>query len=143
LTLLDAYALVALVADEPAAGEVEDLLRAGDARAVVINLAESIDVAQRVHGYDQSDVRGVLEPLVIGGALEPIASDDEVAWAAADLRGRYYDRRTRALSLADCFLLAHALAGEEIATSDPPLAEVAREEGVVVVALPGSDGKRP
>ena len=143
MILLDAYALVALVAEEPAADEVEGLLRAGDARVVVINLAEAVDVARRVHEYDPGDVRRALEPLLIGGALEAVPSDEDIAWAAAELRSRHYDKKTCALSMADCFLLAHAVAGEEIATSDPPLAHVAREEGIGVVTLPDSHGARP
>lgn len=143
MTLLDAYALVALVADEPAAGEVEDLLRVGDARVVVVNLAETIDVVQRVHGYDQGEVRVVLEPLLLDGTLEAVVSTEVEAWLAADVRSRHYDKKGRAVSIADCFLLAHGLSGEVIATSDPPLADVARDEGVDVVALPDSGGTRP
>ena len=143
MTLLDAYALVALVADEPAASEVEDLVRAGDASVVVVNLAEAVDIAQRVHGYDHSDVRAALEPLLLAGALKAVSSGEEIAWSAAELRTRHYDKKSRALSMADCFLLAHALEGEDIATSDPPLAQVARDEGLVVIALPDSDGSRP
>jgi hypothetical protein len=46
--------------------------------------------------------------------------------------------------MADSFLLAHALTdGGPIATSDPPIAAVARGEGVDVVGLPDSSGKRP
>jgi PIN domain nuclease of toxin-antitoxin system len=39
LTLLDAYALVAFLANEPAADEVEALLRAGDTGVTVGNFA--------------------------------------------------------------------------------------------------------
>jgi predicted nucleic acid-binding protein len=143
LTLLDAYALVALVADEPAADEVEELLRAGDSKVVIVNLAEAIDISQRVLGYDSGEVRSALEPLLLAGALEAISSDEQTAWSAAELRARHYDRKTCALSMADCFLLAHALAGEAIATADPPFAAAARAEGIDVVALPDAGGNRP
>lgn len=144
MTLLDAYALVALTVDEPAAGEVETLLRKGHARVVVTNLAEAIDVSQRVHGLTADDVRTVLEPLVLTEALTVVASQEPDAWLAAQLRARHYERRTRALSLADCFLLVHALADESpIATADPPLADAARSEGVRVIALPDSAGIKP
>lgn len=143
MTLLDAYALVAFVADEPAAEEVEGLLRAGGTRVVVANLAEAIDVSQRVHGVAGEEVRAALEPL-LDESLVPVVSEQAHAWWAADLRRRHYDRRKRALSLTDCFLLAHALeANEEIATADPPLAEAARLDGVGVVALPDRAGERP
>ena len=143
MTLLDAYALVALVADEPAAGEVEMLVRTGEAKVVTVNLAEAVDVSQRVHGYPGDDVRAALEPLLLAGDLGVVVSREEEAWSAAELRARHYDRRRRPLSLADCFLLAHGLAGERVATSDRPLAEAARAEGVEVVALPDSKGERP
>jgi PIN domain nuclease of toxin-antitoxin system len=50
MTLLDAYAVLALLVDEPASAEVEAILDAGGARVVVVNLAEAVDVTQRVHG---------------------------------------------------------------------------------------------
>jgi predicted nucleic acid-binding protein len=60
------------------------------------------------------------------------------------LRVKYFNKKASALSMADCFLLAHALTdGGPIATSDPPIAAVARGEGVDVVGLPDSSGKRP
>jgi predicted nucleic acid-binding protein len=66
------------------------------------------------------------------------------AWLADDMRSRHYDKKTKTLSLADCLLLAHAiLAGDAIATADPPLAAVARVEGLDVIALPDSSGERP
>jgi uncharacterized protein with PIN domain len=142
--LLDAYALVALIADEAAAGEVETILRADEARVVVVNLAEAVDIAARVHGIADADIRGALEPLLLGRALSAAVSDEPQAWLAAELRTRYYQRRDCALSMADCFLLAHALTdGDAIATSDPPLAAVARAEGVNVAGLPDSAGTRP
>jgi predicted nucleic acid-binding protein len=144
VTFLDAYALVALTVDEPAADEVEDLLRRGDARVAVVNFAEAVDVSRRTHGLAADEVRRALEPLLLGGALASVGSGEPHAWLAADLRARHYDRRNRALSLADCFLLAQALtASDGIATADPVLAEAARAEAVAVVALPDSAGRRP
>jgi predicted nucleic acid-binding protein len=141
---LDAYALVALVADEPAAGEVEAILRGGGCRVVVVNLAEAIDICGRVHGLPGDEVRRALEPLFLGGILEAAASGEEDAWSAARIRGTHYDRRDRQLSLADCLLLAHATrTGDRIATADPPLASVGRMEGCEVIALPDSSGVRP
>lgn len=143
MTLLDAYALVALIAEEPAADEVEELLRAGDCGVVVANLAEAVDICSRIHGLDQRAIRQALDP-ILGDSLTVIVSADAEAWQAAALRSAYYDRQTSALSLADCLLLAHAtLSGDAIATSDPPLAEAARAEGVDVEPLPDSSGTRP
>jgi predicted nucleic acid-binding protein len=144
VTFLDAYALVALIGDEPAADEVEAILREGEARVVVVNLAEAVDISQRVHHLSAVDVRAALEPLLLGRVLATAVSDEPQGWLAADLRSKHFDQKTRALSMADCFLLAHALTdGGPIATSDPPLAAVARDESVDVVALPDSTGNRP
>jgi uncharacterized protein with PIN domain len=141
--LLDAYALVALLADEPAGDEVEALLREGGCRVVVVNLAEAIDISQRVHGISAADVRQALEPLFLDGALSAIVSEESDGWLAAELRGKYYDKDQQ-LSMADCFLLAHAIgSAQPIATSDPPVANVARSEGAVVMALPDSSGAQP
>lgn len=142
MTFLDAYALVALLADEPAATEVEELLRDGS-RVVVMNLAETVDISQRVHGISSGEVRAVLEPLFVDETLSLVVSEEAEAWSAAGLRIGYYGKDAQ-LSMADCFLLAHAAAvGEPIATADPPLANVARSEGIDVIALPDSSGTRP
>ncbi len=142
MTLLDAYALVALLADEPAANDVERLLRGGDCGIVLVNLAEAIDVTQRVHRFSSADVRTAVEPL-LGEALTVVVPTEEEAWRAADIRRRRYDRRASPLSLADCFLLATATVDDSIATADPPLALTARDEGLRVIGLPDSTGGKP
>jgi uncharacterized protein with PIN domain len=142
VTLLDAYALVALLADEPAASEVEALLYAGEAGVAVVNLAETIDVSARVHGIPEAELRAVLEPL-LGTVVSVVVQDESAAWRAAELRGRYYDRRSCPLSLADCFLLAEAGPDDAVASSDPAVCSVAREEGLGVIALPDAAGVRP
>jgi predicted nucleic acid-binding protein len=143
LTLLDAYALIALLADEPAADEVEDLLREGNCRVVVVNLAEAADISQRVHGLTRDELQATLRPLFLGDVLSALRSEEGDAWRAAELRIRHYHRKDRPLSLADCFLLAHAAAGESLATADPPLAAAARTEGIEVIALPDRADSRP
>jgi PIN domain nuclease of toxin-antitoxin system len=142
VTLLDAYALVALLADEPAAGEVEELLYTGGAGVAVVNLAEAIDVSARVHGIPAAELRASLEPL-LGTAVAVVVQDESAAWRAAGLRRRYYDRRSCPLSLADCLLLASAGADDAVATADPAVCSVARCEGFSVVPLPDSTGARP
>ncbi|HEV8603246.1 MAG TPA: PIN domain-containing protein [Gaiellaceae bacterium] len=144
MTFLDAYALVALIADEPAAEEVERILREGETRVVILNLAEAIDISQRVHGLPHEKIRGAIEPLLLSNALSAAVSDEPEAWLAAELRAKHFKKKTSALSMADCFLLAHALTdGGAIATTDPPLATLARAEGVDLVPLPDSSGRRP
>jgi uncharacterized protein with PIN domain len=136
VTFLDAYALVALLADEPAADEVEAILSDGGARVVVVNLAEAVDVSQRVHGLPKDAVRAALEPLLLARVLSAAVSDEAHAWSAAEIRAEHYDRKTKALSMADCFLLAHALADAvPVATSDPAIALAARALSVEVIGL--------
>jgi predicted nucleic acid-binding protein len=141
---IDAYALIALIAGEPAAGEVEALLRTGDVQMPLVNLAEVVDVLQRRCGFSVADIRHAIEPLELAGVLSIVASGRRHAWFAGALRATHYDGRTQPVSLADCFLLAHAVADDDqIVTSDGPLAAAARAEGVDVVALPSTTGKRP
>ena len=141
MILLDAYPLVALLADEPAAEEVERLLRDEDARVTVFNLAEAVDVTQRVHGLAADEVRAALEPL-LGDVIRVVAQDENAAWRAGEIRMRYYDRRTCPLSLADCFLLAAAAPDDQVATVDPSLAETARNERIAVIELREGGRKR-
>ena len=144
MTLIDAYGLVALLAEETAADEVEALLRGGDCRVAAVNLAEAIDVCQRHHGHSAGDVRTALEPLILAKTLAVAASDERDAWLTADLRAKHYDRKRCAVSIADCLLLAHSLSADEpVATADPALAAVARSEGATVIALPDRAGRRP
>jgi predicted nucleic acid-binding protein len=144
VTFLDAYALVAFIGGEPAAPEVRELLRARDTHVIVVNLAEALDALQRVHGVGADEVREVLDPLLLDRTLSIAVSEESDAWLTASLRARHYDRKSCAVSVPDCFLLAHALAGDgRIATADPAVVAAARVEGVRVVPLPDSTGARP
>ena len=68
----------------------------------------------------------------------------ELARVAGVLRARHYRRHHCEVSLGDCFALALAKQRQApLATSDPDLASVAREESVEVLGLPDSRGKRP
>ncbi len=142
MILLDAYALIALAANEPAAVEVERLLREGGSAVTSVNLAEAIDVTQRVRGLPSEDVRSALEPLM-GETVRVLPQDEDDAWRAAELRLRHYDRTTSPLSLADCFLLGAAGPDDSIATSDPPLANAARAEAIEILPLADSSGRLP
>jgi PIN domain nuclease of toxin-antitoxin system len=143
MVILDAYALVAFLNDEPAADEVEALIHDGDAAIGVVNLAEAVDVAGRVHGVPEADIRAAIEPLVGARSLSILVPSTTTVWRAAGLRAAFYARRRRELSLADCFLIAGAGAGDRIATADPPVADVVRQLGLALVALPDTDGIRP
>ncbi len=130
-TLLDAYALIALLAKEPAEPEVKRLLRAEDASMPSVNLAEALDYLERREGIGAEDLRALIEPLPI--RVLPLS--ESIAWDAAALRARHYRRRGRAVSIADCVLVASAEHGDAIATNDPAVLEIARSEGKNVLEL--------
>ncbi|MFN8176110.1 MAG: PIN domain-containing protein [Solirubrobacteraceae bacterium] len=140
--MLDAFALVALALDEPAAGEVEALIRRGTCSVSAVNLAEALDQLGRVHGHTQEALRAAFGP-ILGEAVVVLGVDEPTAWASAELRRRHHRRRHSELSLADCVALATAAAAGAIATADPPLAAAARAEGIDVIALPDSEGRVP
>ena len=133
--LLDAFALIALLAEEPAADEVEALLRAGEAAITAVNLAEALDVLQRVQGIPRERLQAVTMPLV-GERMKLVPIDERIARDAADIRARRYHRTRAPLSLADCILLAATGASDALATADAPLIRVAEAENVQVRTLP-------
>ncbi len=132
--LLDAFALIALLAEEPAAGEVEALLRRGDAAITGINLAEALDVLQRVQGISRERLEAVTVPLV-SDRMTLLAIDERIARDAADIRARYYHRTRAPISLADCILLAATGEDDALATADGPLIRVAEAENLKVRKL--------
>lgn len=135
MTLLDAYAVIAFLVGGPAASQVRALLREGDAGVATANLAEALDVSQRVHGLMADRASEVLEPLLSG----PLASrplDLAIARRAATIRATHYHRPSRPISLADAILIASTGEGDRIATADPDVLAVARVEGLATVPLP-------
>jgi PIN domain nuclease of toxin-antitoxin system len=137
--VLDAYALIAAARNEPAAPEVERLLRLGDCTISAVNLAELIDRLCRLDGATIEEVAGFVTPLVAKHlTVTPVS--EETAWKAGIIRSRFYSKRSP-LSLADSFLLATAEPGDEIATSDPEIAGAAKELGLELVGLPDSSGR--
>ncbi len=82
--------------------------------------------------------------LLEAGGLQVIPVDGDIGIDAGQLHARFYDRRTSPLSMADCVALATARSFDDpLATSDPPLATAARAEGVEIVPLPDTQGRRP
>jgi predicted nucleic acid-binding protein len=136
MTLLDAYALVAFLVGGPATTEVRGLLREGEAHVATANLAEALDVAQRVHGLPIPRAMAVLEP-VLATALGAVPLGVDVALRAARIRAAHYHRVSRPISLADAILVASAGVGDRIATADPDVLAVAEAEGIPTIALPG------
>jgi PIN domain nuclease of toxin-antitoxin system len=141
-TLLDAYALLAFLRDEPAADEVAEILRGDDVAIVSANLAEVVDQLMRRAQIERSVITEALSP-VLDERLVVLPVGGQVAWTAAEVRAQHYRRKDAELSLADCLLIASAADGDAIATSDAPVAETARARGILVVGLPDSAGRRP
>ncbi|MGC8635331.1 MAG: PIN domain-containing protein [Candidatus Limnocylindrales bacterium] len=145
MTVLDAQALVAFLTGEPAAGEVAALLRDPGDPAVIsaVNAAETLDVLVRIKGRTPEEVAERLDWLTAAG-LVVVPVDDAIARHGGRLRAKHYDRAQRPVSMADCMALATALArGDRLATSDAPLATMARAEGCTVAPLADSRGARP
>ncbi len=135
MTLLDAYALVAFLVGGPAAPHVRAVLREGDAAVASTNLAETLDVAQRVHGLQISRAMEILEPL-LDASLATVTLDLAIARRAAEIRARHYHRSTCPISLADAILIASTGLGDRLATADPHVLQVAREQNIESLALP-------
>lgn len=141
MVLLDASALIAHLRDDPAAAEVDHLIRTRETSMVVVNAAEVIDKTLRDTGIDPARLEAVLEPLF--AELLPLrAVESAAASRAGGLRAKHYDRVHSPLSLADCLLLAAAGGNDQIASSDRALLEAASAEGIAVLPLPDSSGGR-
>ena len=142
MILLDANALIALLTDEPAAGEVAELLRDNECATPASCLSEVVDRLIRRISVRPEDVVDRLEPL-IDASLGILPIENRVGWLAGELRGVHYARGSEDLSLADCILLAVAEPDDRLATADRALATVARKLEVEVIPLPDSKGNRP
>ena len=129
--ILDAYAVIAYLAGERAADEVEQLLRSIDdrPRITAVNAGEVVDRLTRAAGLDLGRVLDELRGLRDGG-VEILAVDAFDGMCAGSLRQKFYDRRTAPLSLADCIALTAALRYRQpLATADPALATAAPQHG--------------
>lgn len=137
--ILDSYAVLAFLRDEPAAPHVQRLLVGHPgASLTALGVAEVLDRLIRLGPMDEEEA--VLDLAQLGLA-EPASLDPRIAMAAGLLRARHYQRTTCAVSLADCVAAETArLDTTRLATSDPHLLDVCAAEGIGVEPLPGSDG---
>jgi PIN domain nuclease of toxin-antitoxin system len=133
-TVLDAYALIALRLDEPAAEEVERILRGGDAAVTSVNYGEALDRLVRGRRIPEPRVRAGFEPL-LDSSLRRIAVGFPLAESAARLRAKHYHRERQPLSLADYICIAAAGSDGAVATADETMLAVAEAEGVGTVPL--------
>ncbi len=138
MTVLDAYAVIAYLRDEPAADEVGPLLEAGDAMLTAVGLGEVLDHLVRLAGADEEEAALDLAQL---GLLDAIAVDSAVGAAAGRLRARRYHRTRCSVSMVDCIAAEAARhRRDRLATSDPHLLDICDAEGIDAIVLPGSDG---
>jgi len=143
IAVLDATALIATLNDEPAGAEVLDVIRHRAAAISAANLAEAIDILVGRHHVDEALLRSVLGP-VLGESVTVVAIDESIAWAAAAIRARRHHRSRSPLTLGDCLLLATAASHDgRVRTSDRDVIAAARAEGLEVIPLPDSAGRRP
>jgi len=142
VTILDAQAVIALLREEAAAEEVGRLV-ASPTMLSALNAAEVLDQMVRVFGHDAADIHADLARLQRGGLwFAPVT--DEVGILAGQLRARHYHRTRRAVSLADCVAAATALTEKQpLATADPALVAMVRDQGGQVHALPDTGGNMP
>ncbi|MGQ0779141.1 MAG: PIN domain-containing protein [Pseudonocardiales bacterium] len=142
MTVLDAYAVISFLRDEPAADEVATLLR-GPTLLPSVNQAEVIDQLVRVYHRAADDVDADLALLSHAG-MDIAMLDAATATLAGRLRARHYHRERCAVSLADCVASATAIMhGRPLATADPALAAVLRAEHGKIIGLPDTNGQRP
>jgi PIN domain nuclease of toxin-antitoxin system len=142
MILLDAYALIALLAEEPAANEVGQLIAGGSTVVAAPNLAETADRLGRIHGIAVQRTRAAIESLEQSTDLRVQATERGHAWRAAELRVKHYHRTRRPLSLGDCLLLAMTTEEDRVATADPHVLATAEKEQIEWIALEDSQGLR-
>ncbi len=136
MILLDAYAVIAFIADELAAAQVEELLREEPCVITPVNLAEVFDTLTRVRNFSEADVMDQWKALLNAGVVV-FHIDEAIGLDAARLRSKYYKKNSCEISLADCMALAAARsAGARVATSDPAVVRVASLEGIGYHPLP-------
>ncbi len=138
MTVLDAFAVIALLKGEPAAAPVRRLIDAGGCALTTLGLAEVVDHLARLVGVTDEDA--VLDVAQLG-LDAPHELDEDTAIQAAFLRARHYNAKSRQVSLADCAVASTARARRTaVATSDPHLLDLCRDEHIEVIALPDSNG---
>jgi PIN domain nuclease of toxin-antitoxin system len=133
--LLDSFALIAYLRDEPAAAAVQQRMWAGDVSMSAVQLAEVADRMVRVYGAEDDEVEVIVSALEI--AIVPV--DQSIGARAGALRARHYGATGRTLSLADAVCIATALdTGRTVLTADPVLLEVLAAEHGSAEQLPGT-----
>jgi predicted nucleic acid-binding protein len=122
MIVLDTWALLAMLNDEPAAARVEEAWLGEEPVICSVNLGEALYVLIRAHGE-----------AVASQAIDRVRAELEVAdpdWSLVTETARIKARG--GLSYADCFALATARRHDaSLWTGDPEILEVASEDEVV------------
>ena len=139
MIILDSYAVLAFFRGKHSARLVQSLVEGDeDAALTVLGVSEVIDILVRRSGLDEDEAVLDLAQL---GLSHPPDLNARIAMNAGLLRARHYDRRSRAISLADCVAAETARACQApLATADGPLLDTCAAEGIAVIALPDDCG---
>ena len=117
---------------------MQALLEQGDAALTSPGLVEAVDHLVRVVGISDEDAALDVAQLGLSAAI-PV--DADLARRAALLRARHYHRTDRAVSLAHCVAAEAArMLGTSLATADPHLLDLCRDDGIASIPLPDSRG---
>jgi predicted nucleic acid-binding protein len=135
--ILDSYAILAILKGEPAAAQVQELVEGDEDSALTsLGVAEVIDHLVRLANAEEDEA--ILDLAQLGLAT-PTAVEADLATRAGLLRARHYHRKNRAVSLADCVAAETARPlGSRLASPDPHLLDLCRDEHVAVIPLPDS-----
>ncbi len=140
MIVLDSFAVLALLKDEPAAAQVQQLVESDeDVALTALGISEVIDHLVRLVGADEDEA--VLDVAQLG-LSSPSPIEVAVATRSGLLRARHYHRADRAVSLADCVAVETARSEDaRLASADPHLLDVCHDEGIEVIPLPNSAGR--
>jgi predicted nucleic acid-binding protein len=138
--VLDSYAVLALLKGEPAAAEVQMLVEDDeDALLTPLGVAEVLDHLVRLANVEEEEAVLDLAQLRLA---TPTPVESELATRAGLLRARHYHRKNRAVSLADCVAAETARPlGCRLASADPHLLDLCRDERIAVIPLPDSTSR--
>jgi ribonuclease VapC len=140
MIVLDSFAVLALLKDEPAASQVQQLVESDeDVVLTALGVAEVLDHLVRLAGAEEDEA--VLDVAQLG-LSSPSPIDVNVAVRSGLIHARHSHRTSRALSLADCVAAETARSKDaRLASADPHLLDLCHDEGIEVIALPDSTGR--
>jgi predicted nucleic acid-binding protein len=138
--VLDSYAVLALLNGGPAAGDVQRIVEDDeDSLLTPLGVAEVLDHLVRLANVEEEEAMLDLAQL---GLATPTPVESELAARAGLLRARHYRRKSRAVSLADCVAAENARPlGCRLASADPHLLDLCRDESIAVIPLPDSTSR--